>query len=95
MHSIYVGISMERGQKFTFFKWYSVYLISWGRNAKVSVDRIVLEISRIMRDSSFVMCSILCMEIDWSVVLGHNYLAIVIGENFEFDDFTIDASQTF
>lgn len=48
-----------------------------------------------MRDSGLIVCSILCMKVNRSIMLSHYYFTVVIRQNLKFDDFTIDASQTF
>ena len=45
--------------------------------------------------SGFVVSSILRMDFNGSVRLGHVNLAIVIGQDSKLDDFTVETSETF
>ena len=45
-----------------------------------------------MRDSGFVVSAVLSVEVDGAIVLGHDDFGVVIGQYFEFDDFTVQSS---
>jgi len=86
---------MERSQKLALLQRNSINLVSWGRNAQSCRNRVVFKVSGIMWNSGLVVCSVLCVKINRSIMLSHDYLTVVIRQNLKFDDLTINASQTF
>lgn len=86
---------MEGDEEFSLFKRQPIDLVCWGRNTKIRTDGIVFEVSRIVRNSSFIVGSVLGVKVNRSILLSHHYLSIVVGQNLEFDDFTIESSQAF
>ncbi len=47
-----------------------------------------------MRDSGFVVCTILCVYFNGAIDLGHGDFAVVITQDGEPDDFAVEASET-
>ena len=86
---------MKRNKKLSFFQRYSVHFIWRSRNTQISTYRVILEISRAMRNPGLVMCPILSMKVNGSITLSHNYFSIILWQYFELQNLTIQSSQTF
>ena len=87
--------SMERGEKLTLLQWYPVYLFGRSRYTEVGIDGIILQISWEMWDTSLIMCSILRMEVNRSIMLSHHNLRIILRQYLKLNNLTIQSPQTF
>jgi hypothetical protein len=95
VHWIDKTFCVKRSHKFSFLKRYSINLTCWRWHTNISVDRVINQISRIMRNPGFVMRTILSMKLNSSVGLSHGYLWVVVGQYSELNNFTIKTSETF
>lgn len=86
--------SVKRWQKFTLLQWNTIHLWSWGWNTQVSIYGIVLKITRKMRNSGFVVSTILGVEIDGTVMLSHYNFRVVIRQYFKLYNLAVNSSKT-
>ena len=85
-------VSVKRGQKLAFLQRNPVDLIGRGTHTQVRIYGVENHVSWKMGNSSPVMCTILGVELDTAVDLGHGDFAVVVSEDIELDDFAVEAS---
>ncbi len=88
-------VSVKRRHELAFFEWNTVNFVGGGADTKVGVDRVEDKISWVMRDSGFVMGSILCVYLNGTIDLGHGDFTVVIAQDGKSDDFAVESSETF
>ncbi len=87
-------VSVKRRHELAFFKWNTVNLIGRGADTKVGVDRVEDKISWVMRDSGFVMSTVLCVYFNGTIDLGHGDFTVVLAQDGKPDNFAVEPSET-
>lgn len=85
------AVSVERGQELAFLQRNSVHLVGRRTHTKIGINWVENHVSGEVWYSGFVMCTVLGVELNTAVDLGHGDLAIVVSENIELDYFAVEA----